>query len=156
MENRENMDGWTNYYGKHLDLRERHATTDGGVSIRDEAAHGYNARRVVLHMERYRAAGFGAAAYVVELEAHECLHEGALPIRLVPHHQHRRRVEGRLELLSQPVQLVIRLVELSMRRRRKYLLLVPLFLLPNRRRRQFVSSSIAPLDDCGALLHGSR
>lgn len=42
--------------------------------------------RVELHVEGDGAAGLGAAADVVELEAHERLHESALSVGLVAHH----------------------------------------------------------------------
>ncbi|THU53400.1 hypothetical protein C4D60_Mb10t14010 [Musa balbisiana] len=108
-----------------------------------------------------RPAGLGAAADVVELETHEGLHERALPVGLVPHHQHRRYLEGRLELLCQPVKLVVRLVELPGVRRGGFLfllLILLLLLLLHRRqrgRRLFASSGLPPLGS-SALPHGLR
>lgn len=66
---------------------------------------------VELHVEGDGAAGLGAAADVVELEAHERLNERALPVGLVANHQHRRGVERRGELLGEAVQLIVGFVE---------------------------------------------
>lgn len=82
-----------------------------GVGVGDEAAERVLAGGVELHVEGDGAAGLGPAADVVELEAHEGLHQGALAVGLVAHHQHRRGVERRVELLGQPVKLVVRLVQ---------------------------------------------
>lgn len=69
---------------------------------------------VELHVEGDGAAGLGAAADVVELEAHERLDERALAVGLVADQKHRRRVEGRGELLGEAVQLIVGLVELPL------------------------------------------
>lgn len=82
-----------------------------GVGVGQEVAERSVAVGVELHVESDGAAGLGAAADVVELEAHKGLHEGALAVGLVAHHQHRRRVEGRGELLGEAVQLIVGLVQ---------------------------------------------
>lgn len=81
------------------------------VGVGDEVAGRGLALGVVFHVESDGPAGFGAAAHVVELKAHEGLHQGALAIGLVAHDQNRRRVEGRVQVLGQRVELVVGFVE---------------------------------------------
>lgn len=69
---------------------------------------------VEVHVESDGAAGLGAAADVVELEAHERLHQGALSVGLVANHKDRRSVEWRRELLGEAVQLIVGLVQLPL------------------------------------------
>jgi len=91
--------------GKGFVVRER------GVGIGDEVAGRGLALGVVFHVEGYGPAGLGAAANVVELKAHEGLHQGALAVRLVAHHQNRGGVEGSLQVLGQRVQLIVGFVQ---------------------------------------------
>ena len=62
-------------------------------------------------MEGDGAAGLGAAADVVELEAHEGLDEGALAVGLVADDEDGGGVEGGVEVLGEGVKLVVGFVE---------------------------------------------
>ena len=95
----------------YLNFLERHFSGHNGVRVGKEVAERGFTVGVVLHVESDRAARLGAAADVVELEAHEGFDEGALAVGLVADHKHRRSVEWRLELLCQAVQLIVGLVE---------------------------------------------
>lgn len=75
---------------------------------------------VVAHVEGDGAAGLGAAADVVELEAHEGLDQDTLAVGLVADDEHRRGVKGRVELLRQRVQLVVGIVQLPLRHARPH------------------------------------
>lgn len=72
----------------------------GGVGIGDEVAERGVGIGVVFHVEGDGAAGLRTTADVVELEAHQGFHQGALAVGLVARHQHRRRVKRSLQLLS--------------------------------------------------------
>jgi len=84
---------------------------EGRVSVGDEVARRGLALGVVFHVEGDGPAGLGAASHVVELKPHQGLHQGALAVRLVAHHQNRRRVERRLQVLGQRVKLIVGFVE---------------------------------------------
>lgn len=96
---------------KYLNFGERLLLGEGGIGVGDETADGGLAVGVEAHVQCDGTAGLGAAADMVELESHQGFDEGALAVGLVADDENRRRVERRLELLSQAVELVVGLVQ---------------------------------------------
>jgi len=58
----------------YLELFEGHLLLSDLLG--DQVAVGLHARGVVLHVQGDGTPGLGAAAHMVELEAHQCLHKG--------------------------------------------------------------------------------
>ena len=80
-----------------LDLLQRLGPLDAIVAL--EEALGRRAAGIVLHPEGDGTAGLGAAADLIELEAHEGLDEGRLAAGLMTDHDDSRCVEGLFEVL---------------------------------------------------------
>mmetsp|Transcript_9851 Transcript_9851/g.28023 ORF Transcript_9851/g.28023 Transcript_9851/m.28023 type:complete len:559 (+) Transcript_9851:1017-2693(+) len=80
-------------------------------ALHDQEAVGLHASRVVLHVKGDGPPGLRPTAHVVELEAHQRLHQGRLPVRLVAHDQNRWSIERLAKVLSQRVKLVVRFVQ---------------------------------------------
>ena len=66
---------------------------------------------VVVHLHRDRPPRLRAAADVVELEPHKCLDKRRLAVCLPTDHDDGRRVDRRIELLRECMQLVVCLVK---------------------------------------------
>lgn len=94
-----------------LDLVEGFLERERRVGVGDEVAVRGVALGVVFHVEGDGAAGFGAAADVVELEAHEGFDEGAFAVGLVADDQDGGGFEGSVQVLSQGVEFIIGFVE---------------------------------------------
>lgn len=94
----------------YLDFFKGFVEGQSGISIGYKPAVGELAVGIVLHVEGDGAAGLGAAANVVELEAHKSLYEGALAVGLVSDDKDGWGIEGGVEFLRKGVELVVGLV----------------------------------------------